>query len=109
MRKRLRIEWRALLCVVAMLMGDGTGSAAGNTKDDATARQGVILDSESSVARSLSKEIFWALSPKPFPRVPRDVSNRWADEPDAALLGQRLFFDTRFSGPLLSSEHNGSA
>jgi cytochrome c peroxidase len=52
--------------------------------------------------------IFSALSPKPFPRVPADLSNRWADDPDAALLGQRLFFDTRFSGPLLASEHDGS-
>jgi cytochrome c peroxidase len=36
------------------------------------------------------------------------VSNRWADDADAALLGQRIFFDVRFSGPLLAEEHDGA-
>ena len=108
MRKLLRIEWQALLCVAALLGGAEASSAGRNAKDDATGGRAVSVDAESSVARSLSKEIFAALSPKPFPQVPPDVSNRWADNPDAASLGQRLFFDTRFSGPLLGSEHNGS-
>jgi cytochrome c peroxidase len=32
--------------------------------------------------------------------VPADPSNRFADDPTAAALGQRLFFDPRFSGAL---------
>jgi cytochrome c peroxidase len=51
---------------------------------------------------------FSEFSPNPFPAVPPDRSNRWADDPRAAALGQRLFFDPRFSGPLLSPEHDGS-
>lgn len=51
---------------------------------------------------------FDQFSPQPFPAVAPDISNRWADDPRAAALGQRLFFDPRFSGPLLSPEHDGS-
>jgi cytochrome c peroxidase len=32
-----------------------------------------------------------------LPPLPRDASNRWADDPAAAALGQRLFFDARLS------------
>jgi cytochrome c peroxidase len=32
--------------------------------------------------------------------LPPDPTNRWADDPRAAALGQELFFDSRFSGPL---------
>jgi cytochrome c peroxidase len=33
-----------------------------------------------------------------LPPPPPDPTNRWADSPAAAALGQRLFFDTGFSG-----------
>src|SRR5690242_2052025 len=36
----------------------------------------------------------WIGSLKP---LPPDPSNRYADDPRAAVLGQQLFFDTRFS------------
>lgn len=32
-----------------------------------------------------------------LPPLPADPSNKYADDPDAAILGQKLFFDTRFS------------
>ena len=32
-----------------------------------------------------------------LPRPPKDPSNRWADDPAAAQLGRRLFFDERLS------------
>ncbi len=32
---------------------------------------------------------------------PANPTNQWADDPEAAALGQQFFFDTRFSGPLL--------
>jgi cytochrome c peroxidase len=38
---------------------------------------------------------------------PPDVTNRFADNPAAARFGQRLFFDPRFSGPLLDSANTG--
>src|SRR5262245_51306041 len=33
--------------------------------------------------------------------VPDDVTNAWSTDPEASSLGQRLFFDTRFSGPIV--------
>lgn len=49
------------------------------------------------------------LSPSALPAPPEDVSNRWADDPDAARFGQRLFFDPGFSGELLSGDNDGTA
>src|SRR5215472_10864919 len=48
------------------------------------------------------------LSPASLPRPPRDASNRFADDPRAALLGQKLFFDPGFSGRLLDGDNDGS-
>jgi cytochrome c peroxidase len=39
--------------------------------------------------------------------VPGDATNAYADDPRAALFGQRLFFDPRFSGPLLGDDNTG--
>lgn len=36
-----------------------------------------------------------------------DPTNAFADDPVAATLGQKLFFDARFSGPLLDSDNDG--
>src|ERR1041384_710269 len=49
-----------------------------------------------------------ALSFSESPPPPADISNRWADDADAALFGRRLFFDPRFSGELLTGDNDGS-
>jgi cytochrome c peroxidase len=49
-----------------------------------------------------------ALSPATLPPPARDISNRFADDPRAAALGQRLFFDPSFSGRLLDADNDGS-
>ncbi len=36
----------------------------------------------------------------PLPPLPADPTNKYADNEAAARLGQKLFFDTRYSGPL---------
>ena len=38
-----------------------------------------------------------------------DPSNRFADDPSARALGQRLFFETRFSGRLLETDNDGTS
>jgi cytochrome c peroxidase len=49
------------------------------------------------------------LSAAELPAPPEDVSNRYADDPAAAALGQRFFFDRGFSGALLDSDNTGGA
>lgn len=39
---------------------------------------------------------------------PDDPSNRFADDPAAQRFGQRLFFDSAFSGPLLEGDNDGT-
>jgi len=49
------------------------------------------------------------LSPSSLPAPPTDISNRFADDPQAATLGQKLFFEPIFSGRLLDGDNDGSA
>jgi cytochrome c peroxidase len=49
------------------------------------------------------------LSPETLPPPPPDVSNRFSDDAAAATLGQKLFFDPGFAGPLLDRDNDGSA
>jgi cytochrome c peroxidase len=49
-----------------------------------------------------------ALSPATLPAPPLDVSNAFADSDAAAALGQKLFYDPEFSGPLLDTDNDGS-
>jgi len=48
-----------------------------------------------------------ALSPAELPPPPPDPTNAYLADPRAAALGKQLFFDTRFSGPLLDAANNG--
>ena len=46
----------------------------------------------------------------PVPPLPKDPTNKYADNEAAARLGQKLFFDTRYSGPLAvadDGQHGG--
>jgi len=49
------------------------------------------------------------LTMSPLPEVPADLTNAVADECDAADLGQRFFFDPRFSGALVVESDLGLA
>ena len=48
-----------------------------------------------------------ALSPPALPPPPPDPTNAYLADPRAFALGKQLFFDTRFSGPLLDDANNG--
>jgi cytochrome c peroxidase len=43
----------------------------------------------------------------PLPAVPADTTNQYADDTPAATLGQRLFFDEKFSGALVIASDLG--
>jgi cytochrome c peroxidase len=40
--------------------------------------------------------------------MPIDPTNAWSDDPAAAALGQKFFFDTRFSGPIVLESDLGA-
>jgi cytochrome c peroxidase len=66
---------------------------------------------EAEVHPDLPEDILAALlelSPKELPTPAPDATNAYADDPDAAALGHKLFFDKRFSGPLLDEDNDGA-
>ena len=81
---RARVVGRGLF--VALL----GGTAALACSDLLELPPGPTADSKPIAARTLS----------PLPDVPPDPTNAVADNADAAKLGQMLFFDKRFSGPI---------
>ena len=50
-----------------------------------------------------------ALSPATLPPPGVDASNRFADNPQAAIFGQKLFFESAFAGKLLDGDDDGSS
>ena len=60
------------------------------------------------IVSSAQRAILTTLSPATLPAPRPDVSNKFADEPAAAHLGQELFFDTSFAGPLVDADNDGS-
>jgi cytochrome c peroxidase len=76
------------------------GESAGQAGDDADPDP-VLGDAERARLAELSAEM--------LPAAVTDPTNAWADDPDAAALGQALFFDPRFSGALLDGDNDGSA
>ena len=93
---------------------DGEGMQASGPTDaggrPAGAGTGAPTDSGTATEELVSAEALTALaelSPETLPTPPADASNRYADDPAAAALGQRLFFDPGFAGPLLDEDNNG--
>lgn len=89
--------------------GDDAGTAsdaAGNLTPDDT---GVAEDPDPDpVLGDAVMTALRALSPAKLPAPKPDKSNAKADDPAAALLGQKLFFDSRFSGALLDGDNDGT-
>lgn len=96
-----------LAAFVALAAGVACGSATGGTGNgdtgaDSGTDSGTAIDPATTAALA-------TLSPAQLPGPPPDVSNRVADDPVAAKLGQSLFFDSSFSGALLDPDNDGSA
>jgi cytochrome c peroxidase len=75
----------------------GAGGPAVAPSSDAAA-----VDDDPTVRATLAT-LVWSTNAAP----PADISNRYADDDSAAKLGQKLFNDSRFSGPLLDSVNDG--
>lgn len=82
----------ALQALVSCLVAQAAGTQAPQTP--------VFSDAE--------HKLIATLAPKTLPPAPPDATNRFADNPQAAEFGRKLFFDTRFSGRLLEGDNDGS-
>jgi len=84
------------LGLVLLLAGAACGADGGSAEDMA------LSGLDESVRQRLR-----ALSPPELPPPPADPTNAYLADPRAAAFGKQLFFDTRFSGPLLDEANNG--
>jgi len=82
--------------------GFDAGPDGGPDASDAGADGGAPVLTQAELAALAS------LSPDTLPPPPADISNRFADNAAAAALGQKLFFETGFSGKLLDGDNDGS-
>ncbi len=76
----------------------GGGSATGGGGADAGRTDDVLNESELALAMTMS----------PLPAVPVDPTNAYADNAAAAVLGQRLYMDRSYSGPLAVGVDGGN-
>ncbi|MGE4131807.1 MAG: cytochrome-c peroxidase [Bdellovibrionales bacterium] len=102
--KAQRTKWALkLLSLVLTFQGCTNSYQAIQLAASSQVPADVVQDFSASEWQELQK-----LSPAPqLPKPPVDVTNRFADNPNAAKLGQELFFDPGFSGPLLESDNDG--
>ena len=77
-----------------------------------TALLGLLFGSHLAASPGVTpgqRAVLATLSPASLPPPPADRSNRFANDPAAAHLGQELFFDPSFSGPLVDSDNDGKS
>jgi cytochrome c peroxidase len=97
----------AWLLAALLAVGSGCGTSPGGMAAPDAGHE--ASEGETGTPLTAAEEAaLAALSPALLPTPPRDPTNRYADDPAAAALGQKLFFDRGFSGPLLDSDNDGS-
>jgi|SRR5579859_3915514 len=85
-------------------------SGCGNRAQGPTApgQPDATVDDPDPVFTPDARAALAVLAPSALPAPGPDTSNRWADDPKAALFGRRLFFEPGFSGKLLDGDNDGS-
>jgi cytochrome c peroxidase len=89
--------------------GTGGGSTCGGTGGGSTDAGGADAGSTDAGHADAGRvddvldpaELQLAGSFSPLPALPADLTNAYADDPAAATLGQRLFYDSSYSGALV--------
>ena len=93
--ENLKIKTAAVAIFVGgFLCACGTGSGTGGGTGGGTADAGRVDDVLTAA------ELVTAAQFTPLTAVPADATNAYADNAAAAVLGQRLYFDTSYSGAL---------
>ena len=99
-------QWPIAAALVFASVACGASPAA-DAKPDAGGEAAIDAAPDSAPLDEVTLAALRALSPDPLPPPPVDPTNAFGDRADAALLGQRLFFEPLFSGALLSPDDNG--
>jgi|SRR5689334_242192 len=89
MKKIVMFSFTLLLCVVAWTQTSPAGRK-NHFVQSSTPETKPFSASEWAIIRTLS----------PLPALPVDATNQYRDSPAAVLLGQKLFFEPRLSGPI---------
>lgn len=107
--KRWTTRYRYLTALAGLSIGLGLTScgSSGAGPDDGTSRGGASADDPDPEWSSEARAAVELLAPPRLLPPPADKSNAFADNPDAAAFGQRIFFDTGFSGKLNDGDNNG--
>ncbi len=85
-----RIAQLALATIVCLPALAQTSAPKNHSAPSSTPDSAIFSASEWAIIKTLS----------PLPALPVDTANKYRDSPAAALLGQKLFFDPRLSGPI---------
>jgi cytochrome c peroxidase len=83
-------RWTSRLALVAAVAGCGGGGTSGAPSSGAS-------KSPISIFSELERQIFLSQLGSLPAEAPPDPTNRYADDATAVLLGQQLFFETRYS------------
>jgi cytochrome c peroxidase len=99
--------WALATCFLIACSSNGVGPSHIKPSDGGSSPStdggGTIPEISAATRAALT-----ALALTAVPPPPPDVSNRWADSAQAALFGQRLFYDASFSGQLLDGDNDGT-
>ncbi len=87
-------------CFGLLLACMAVGFSSGYSSYAATTSEGFGIPPDTKDGGYSSEE--WAIikTLSPLPALPVDTTNEYRDSPAAALLGQKLFFEPRLSGPI---------
>lgn len=83
--------------------GPGVAPPVDGGGDVADADAGV--PGEGGVSLTLQEQVQARLQ-SPLPALPKSPTNRWADDPRAATLGQMFFFDKAMAGPIAAAPND---
>jgi len=95
--RRLILSLGLVLAVVTFALATGHFDPTVNAEQNAAESPG----KDNSAGEGFSRRE-WAVikTLSPLPALPVDTTNKYRDSPAATLLGQKLFFEPRLSGPI---------
>jgi cytochrome c peroxidase len=103
--RRAVLWFSLLLASVSLAVVSGyfgkTAAAGENARPSSDSKAKQPSDSDDTDHEGFSRQE-WAIirTLSPLPALPVDTTNKYRDSPAAALLGQKLFFEPRLSGPI---------